>query len=254
MIDLIQAPVRLLRRHVGGRSDNIALDRQAGILRIARKRFRLVGFNCFRLTHDLRQAPVEDNDLSEIPEDHVVAFQVPVQNTARMGIGNRVGDGGERGQQGHEFEGVGSPLRPFGMVGRNGAGERPAVHEFHGIKRLGGACSATQFVDRHDAGMLELPRELGFPDKAGRDLGIPSVFREKLLDGHIPIQLPVAGQPDSADPSRGVQTGKFIAFRRGVVAKPSSRRRGISGRRRGRGFCGYYRRLRLDSTQLFTRQ
>ena len=101
--------------------------------------------------------------------------------------------------------------------------------------------------------MLELSGELRFPDKARRDLGIPGVFRDELFDGHFPIQLPIAGQPDSADPSHGVETGKDIACLGVNAAKPGSRRRRIRGTRHRRGVCRDYRRLRLDPWPLFIR-
>ena len=62
-----------------------------------------------------------------------------MQHAARMGIGNGVGDGGERGQQGDELQGIGAALGPFGMIGVNGVREGAAADEFHGVERLVGA-------------------------------------------------------------------------------------------------------------------
>ena len=62
------------------------------------------------------------------------------------------------------------------MVSVHGATERAASDEFHGVKRLIGAGASIQFVDGHYARMLELTRELRFPNKARGKRGIPRVI------------------------------------------------------------------------------
>ena len=163
-----------------------------------------------RLTHELGQAPVEDDDLAEVAEDDVVALEVAVQDAARMGVGNGVADGDERGQQAHEVQRLGLPLGPFGMVGVDGAGERAAADEPHRVERLVGVCPGSQLVDRHDPGVLELPGQPGFAEKARRDLGVAGLFREQLLEGHFPVQMAVPRQPNPANPTGGVEAQEGV--------------------------------------------
>src|SRR5437762_1376886 len=103
--------------------------------------------------------------------------------------------------------------------------------------------------------MFELPGEVRFPDKAGRDLGIPGIFREELFDGHLSVQLPIAGQPDAADPSRRMETGENIACLQASVAWACIGwwRIRRTGRGRGRVPHAQYRHFRFDSRRLVTR-
>ena len=53
---------------------------------------------------ELRQPPVQDHDLAEVCQHHVVALQVAVDHAARMGVGDGVADGDEGAQQAEELQ------------------------------------------------------------------------------------------------------------------------------------------------------
>ena len=73
------------------------------------------------------------------------------------------------------------------------ASRRPA-HRMNGADRLAGA----HIVDRDDAGVFQLPGDLGLPYKSPPEAGIGPVGSQ-LLEGHLASQVRVTRQPDPPD-------------------------------------------------------
>src|SRR5207253_8771580 len=59
----------------------------------------LVGCLFLRLIHELGEPPVEEDDLAEVAEHHVLAFKVAMENPVGMSIGNGIANGGEGREQ-----------------------------------------------------------------------------------------------------------------------------------------------------------
>src|SRR5207253_8127198 len=94
-----QASLRLLGSHVGRGADNLSLDGQACILGLTPWNRGGVGCLFLRLIHELGEPPVEEDDLAEVAEHHVLAFKVAMENPVGMSIGNGIANGGEGREQ-----------------------------------------------------------------------------------------------------------------------------------------------------------
>ena len=84
-------------------------------------------------------------------------------------------------------------------------GERLAANQPHGIKRRFVPITGDQLVDRHDARMLELPRDARFVEKARDHGGIGGALRLEFLQGHVAAQFRIVRYPDVADTAAGMR-------------------------------------------------
>src|SRR5262245_15897991 len=139
----------------------------------------------------LCQSPIKDNDLSEVAEDDVVAFEVTMYDAAGMGVGNCIANGGERREQSDKFQRIVSTIKPITVVRASRVAQRAAPDKTHGVE--GRTFPAAKFVDRHDARVFELTGEPCFTEEALDRLAIAGVFRQQFFDCHVPIELVISG-------------------------------------------------------------
>ena len=101
------------------------------------------------------------------------------------------------------FAGVAPPQ--VGLVEPpDGLAQRLALNEAHGVG--GDAIRVVdQPVDRHDAGVLQAPGELGLQDEALPAVGVVGPRGPDALEGHRPVQLQVLGDVDLAQAAPGVE-------------------------------------------------
>jgi hypothetical protein len=79
-------------------------------------------------------------------------------------------------------------------------GQGLALDQFHGQEGPTVGQDA-DFVDRWDAGMLQLPGDLGLRTKAPFQVGVVSVRRQQDLDGQGTVQVGIAGTQDHPHPA-----------------------------------------------------
>ena len=106
--------------------------------------------------------------------------------------------------------------------------QRLPFDEFHGQERLAVGHRA-QLVYGRNAGMLELPGDLCFENKALSGSGVGRVILAEQLDGHFPVELQVARLVDRAHAAPADFAQKLIAGR----SQNRNRRRAGGGRRSG---------------------
>src|SRR5262249_3765975 len=75
-----------------------------------------------------------------------------------------------------------------------------------------GVTSGMVSVHRDDARMFELAGDLRLLEKARPERGLLGPFRPQLLEGDVPAQVAVVGQPDATDAAGRVQAQPAIAL------------------------------------------
>ena len=170
---------RLLRRHVGRRADRAAglgeRGRGATVLGAGRGQ-------------GLGDAEIRDHRRA-VRQQHVVGFDVPVDDSLAVGVGERPG---HIAKDGHGLpDGERRPRdqsRP----------ERLAGHERHDVVGNAGRLAGAQ--DGHDVGLLEAGHE---PELAGKPLGAHALCQiaGHHLDHHVPVQRVLAGDEHPGHPA-----------------------------------------------------
>ena len=128
---------------------------------------------------------IGDLDLALARHEHVAGLDVPMYEPARVRGGDGPRDLG--GQACGLFRGQRTAPPDDGR-------QVLAVYELHDDERAGGIGAVV--VDRHDARVIERRGGLRFLAKAGKKVGIPSVFGAQDLDRDITLQLGVARTVD----------------------------------------------------------
>ena len=168
--DLRQSPLGLLRRHVGRSAQRVSVERaQARVLRPlvtvavgADRRLPAAPDGRLSIVRPIehpRQAPIHDVDGTEAPDHDVGRFQIPVNDLLRVRIGHRFA------HLDHHAERSGQP--PLGIVRVHALHHRfegLPPHELH--REIGPPLRIdADLVDRRNAGVVELGRDLGFLQK-----------------------------------------------------------------------------------------
>ena len=199
--DLVQQ--RPEQIHVGGGTD--LLDARRGHLRrhVAR-RARDAGDPLCLLVEAHREAPVDDVDLLERADHHVLRLEIPVHDAATVGEVDRVADLHERPQLAVHILGRG---RIVGGVQRGQAvPPRRALDELHDEDRLV-VVGQAEGVDGDDVGMLEPAGDPGLPQQLG-SRRLPPAVAPQLLDCDPALQRRLRGRPNrgrAADADRLLQ-------------------------------------------------
>ena len=158
---------------------------------------------------DLCQAPVHDLNLAERADHHVGGLQVAMDHAPGMGVGDGLRDRLEDRQEAGQS--VGRALPRLEQLG-----QRVSLHQLHGEKRpfVG---KGAQLVNRHDAGVLELPADLCLFDKPADHVGVAAHVFAENLEGDVATEVRIAPLQDLAHAAAGDLAVDPIASR-GVVA------------------------------------
>ncbi len=172
MIHLLPPPERLLGRHVAGRAEPDA-EHRLGLRRAALGGQRALE-RAVDIADDLRQAPVGHVDFAVAPEQDVARLEVPVDDVARVRVADGAAHLDEHSEQAHE-----RPVAPQRRVVDH-VPERGGAHDPHRVEEVL-ASERAEVMDRDDARMLELARDLRLADEA------PAVVltRANLLLQHL---------------------------------------------------------------------
>ena len=148
----------------------------------------------------LGKPPIQNERFAVVPEHDVGWLQVAMDNSLTVGVGDGLTDADEPPQQ--LTERLGSR---GGMVLGDGLPQRQAPHELHGVVGASGGI-ASQGVDRHDTGVLELAGDLGLVDEPPPAAGVVGQLGADLLERHLAVQGNVPGDSDQPQPARLVGT------------------------------------------------
>jgi hypothetical protein len=171
-VDRIQVAARLLGRHVGGCSEHRARDRHqpgtgftfGGDDRESVARRRSAG--TMRPSGDFRETPVHHVNLAEPAAHDVLRLEVAMDHSLGVGIGHRFGDFDQR------FDRAARRPAEFALAraGEHFA-EMAAAHQSH--REIEAALRVhSDFVQRHDARMIELPGDLRFLEETRQSVGV----------------------------------------------------------------------------------
>lgn len=235
-VDPVQLAPGLFGRHVHGRAQDFArgglptveIGRQVHGLDGA---LEAVGVDVL-LVHHLGESPVDDHRFAEIADHHVVGLDVAVNDAAVVGIGDGVAQALVVGE-------VGETLVQAARFAQELAQGLPA-HQLHRVVQMTVA-PASQFIDRHDGWVLELPRDARLLEKPmddghqlahRRGVGTRARgrLRQELLERDVAAEVLVVGQEDAAHPAAaefpdvGVAPGSLLEGRH-LVDFPSPARR-----------------------------
>ncbi len=158
--NVIDLSAHLLRRHVARRTDQRAHLRGRQIVAPADAGVELD----FRSASNLGHAPVEHIHLAEVAEHHVGRLQIAMHHATAVGEGYReahLAQGGEQAATCVLSFDLGVALAQT----RNHLLDGVALHALHGEVSLTVVPDA-DVIDRHHAGMLELPLHASFPQEA----------------------------------------------------------------------------------------
>ncbi len=214
LVEVIDVAQRLLGRHVGRRPHHGAHERRRAFgVRPRRRDPRVVDAGIRRLplvdrapaSEHLGESPVEDLHLAERADHHVRRLQVPVDDTARVGVGDRLTQ---------LLEDLEQATRRALRVTRiqELAREGLALHELHGEERPR-AVLESELVDGHDTGVLELTADLGFVDEALEHVPIAFELAAEDLQRDVPAEVHVAPLQDLADAALGDGSEDLVASR-----------------------------------------
>ena len=154
------------------------------------------------LGQDLGQAPVHHLHLAEGPHHDVGRLEVAVDHPLGVGIRQRL----------RHLQGDGQQARPIGRrVGplAEDRRERLALDQLHGEE--GPVAEAADVVDRHDAGMLQLPADLRLLDEPPGHVGPVGVLLQQHLDRQVAAQVDVAAAQHGAHAAAGDLAGELVA-------------------------------------------
>ena len=211
-IDLADGPDRLLRRHERQGAEDAAGLRERAVRIAQRLNFRgAVGLVRVELRslagrQDLGQPPVHDLHFAEVADHHIRGFQVAVDHLVRVGVGDRLTNGFERGHEAPPFGGeVGAILQQ--LV------ERSALDELHRQERAA-VRQRAEVVHGRDGRVLELTRDAGFVGESPGGPGRRPVLVEQDLDRHLPSEGGVGGAVDDAHAAAGDLVAQQVTIRR----------------------------------------
>ena len=162
------------------------------------------------LIEHLGEAPVHDLDLAEAADHDVRRLQVAVDHALRVGVGDRLADLLEDGEEPRPVL-VGASSR------RQERRQRAAPHQLHRDEQPAVGQPA-QLVDRHDARVLELPADLRLLDESPDHLGVVAMFLADHLDGQVAAEVEVAALEDGPHAPASQLADELIS--RGWVGRP----------------------------------
>ena len=166
---------------------------------------------------DLRQAPVDDPDLTVAADHHVLGLQVAVDDPLGVGETHGLADGVERVDH--------PPQRPAGAHATEGPTSATMVEPAddlvevlaadlgHGDEPLT-VGEPPEVVDRHDRRVLELGDDLGLVDEAADHLLVVGIDRPQRLHSDQSVQRAVEDLAHLAGPADPEQPELSIAFHR----------------------------------------
>ena len=190
---------RLLRLGLGGDRDP----------RLSRVRCCRVG-----LSHDLGQAPVEQNHFAVCPQHHVFRLQIAMDHPARVGIRHRLTDLHKRLEQlPLKLEAIRGLAAPPAMEFGDRQPQGLPSQKTHRVERLIVLFSSCQLVYGHDVGMLELAGDLRFLQEPAPRFGIGLRRRLDLFECDVAIEIGIVGDPDLAEPPFRMQTRERVPQR-----------------------------------------
>ena len=155
----------------------------------------------------LGQPPVDHQGLAVGAQQDVVRLEVAVQDAPAVCVGHRVADVEEPAEQLAQRQGPLPRVAPRDVrlvEVRDGVLEVVPLDEPHGVERPAVGVGA-QAVDRDDPRMLQPAGDLGLLHEAGPAVGVVGVSVADLLEGHLAVQLLVAGDVDGAQAAGPVQ-------------------------------------------------
>ena len=203
----LQLPFGLLGAHVGGGPQRAArqrLGRSAGGQRDERPLAR--GGAGVGQTRGLGQPPIDHQRLAVLADDHVGRLDVAVQDSAAVGVVDRVADVGEPPQQLAQPERVAAGAIVFHLVGVEAVGgllEAVAPDEPHRVVRPPVGVRP-QAVDRDDPGVLQAAGDLCLDQEAGAARRVVGVLIEDLLQRHLAVEFGVDRHEDGPQTAAGV--------------------------------------------------
>ena len=204
LVDEVDIPARLLWRHVSGRSQDVPRPGHSlvvrgvlpihGRVRVAFRNFRIGGLPIPDRLRSLRkvlgQSPVHDLDLAEGADHDVERFQVAVDHSLAVGVGDRLAHLLENLQ---ELGLVLCGRRPFPQPLR----QRFALNQLHGEERAS-IRERADFVDGNNAGMLQLAGDAGLLVKTACAVRVVRRITQHDFHGQVPLQRTVNGPEDRA--------------------------------------------------------
>ena len=196
----------LLRRHVGGRTQHRAGQRQLHVRGAAAARRRndflplghparpLVVGDAAQGQH-LGQPPIHHLHLAERADHDVRRLQVPVDHPSGVRVGHRLR---------HLLEDAQGPRQPVGrrQPGSQKLREGLAPDQLH-REEWPAVGEGAQLVDRHDARVLELAADLRLLDEAADHLGTAAEVVAEDLDGNVAADVGVAALEHLAHAAAG---------------------------------------------------
>ncbi len=153
--------------------------------------------------HQLGHAPVHHQRLPERPEHDIARLQVAVNDSSAMCISNGIAYIHKSLQQPAEL----ASLEIRGRSRVEPTGRRRQVFPFdepHGIARTAISIES-QTVDRHDSGVFQVSRDLGFGDEPLAAHGIAGVLRLDDLESHSSLQFTILGEENLSQTPRGMR-------------------------------------------------
>jgi hypothetical protein len=232
--EAFEVALGLLGAHVSGSADRVAVLGLGASAGRGRDQGPFVGCQIGRgLAHRLGQAPVDDQGLAILTDDHVTGLDVAVENPSTVGVVDRVADVDEPPEE------LAEGKRPLAwialefwvaMEALDRFLERIAPDEPHGVVRPA-VVVVPESINRNDPGMLQAAGDLGLDQESGPAHLVVGVVVEDLLERDLAVQLGVESHEDSAQAalSVGPEDSKPLA----IAGRNPERHRGrrILGRR-----------------------
>jgi hypothetical protein len=137
-----------------------------------------------------------------------------VDHAAAVRVIDGVAGGDEPPQQLAQLERPAAGVVPEGLVGMeavDGLLEGVALDEPHGVEGPAVGVGA-EAVDRDDAGVLQAAGDLGLGQEAGAAVGVVGAVVEDLLEGHLAVQLLVAGDEEGAQAAAVVEAEDAVSL------------------------------------------
>ena len=209
-VDQVVTAFRLFRGHVGGRADLADRRRRLRVPGEADVEDRRLGF-LRRLVDHLRQAPVEDDDLAEVPQHDVLRLQVAVDHSPRMPAYRSPGRPRRRCRATSGARGGPRPSGAATVVLGDRAAEGPPSDEPHRIEGLIVRLATRKLIDRYDVGVLELAGDLSFLEEPAPRVGLRCMRGLNFLQRDVAIEVDVVHHPDLAQSPFGMEPGQRVA-------------------------------------------
>ncbi len=217
----------LLGRHVTGRAHGGSVDAPAALSDAAgaRQRGSLHG------ALELREAPVEQINLAEVPEHHVPGLEVAMDHAACVREVERLTDARERRQELAPRE---LPRRVRVVAAERGEDllEGRAAEALH--REVDGPVGiASQVVDGDDRRVLELALHARLPEEPSDEVGARRVLGAHHLERDVAPDATVAAGVDDPHPAFAKLVAERVAEAEGAVVGGVRVRRGPCLARKG---------------------